>query len=82
MRRDRNLSWDNGFPYDVLSEFGISPFSNMRTVQDVEFAIPPDRIAETRNAVAALDEVRNRLFVDFFLYWGPVNAAETGSDHA
>ena len=81
LSKDVDLSWNDGFPYDVLAEYGITPFSTISEVQDVEFSIPGDRTADTRNAVFELEEVENRLFVDFFLYRRIVSPQTAGNQN-
>jgi hypothetical protein len=73
LSKDVNLRWKDGFPYDVLAEFGITPFSTIAEIQDAEYSIPGDRSADTRAAVFELERAENRLVVDFFLYLGSVS---------
>ncbi len=82
MQRDKNLSWEKGFPYDVLSRYGVTPFSSMPAVSDVEFEILAEPSADARQALAEIEQVSNRLFVDFFFYQGPVNPIGAGGEHA
>jgi hypothetical protein len=76
MKKDAATVWENGFPYDVLEEMGITPNSNMKMIHDAALQIPKDRKAAVKPAFRELQEIPRRLMVDFFLYLGSVNPKE------
>jgi len=81
MRKDAAITWNNGFPYDVLAEADITPASSMKTIRDALFRIPKERRAAARQAIRQVDEISKRLVVDFFLYQGTVRPQEDQNGH-
>lgn len=71
MFKDPLLNWPDGpFPYDALSEVGITPASDMRAVDNALFSLICQGLI-TPERRAAWDELRvaeSRLWVDLFLY--------------
>lgn len=69
MFRDNEMSWDGGFPYDVLKPAGITPASSNNDIQlSVRHFASLESVTDAREARNILRIVKDRLAVDFFYY--------------
>lgn len=66
---DPRAEWEDGFPYLVLEQVGITPASTMADVKNAGFDLmSPGLSPEWRIAWDALRFPERRLVIDFFLY--------------
>jgi hypothetical protein len=66
---DSLVTWEDGFPYLVLAEAGITPASSIADVKEASFTLMSRGMSpEQRAAWDALRFPERRLVIDFFLY--------------
>jgi hypothetical protein len=84
MRKDSLISWEDGFPYDLLAPAGIHPASTMQEIRDASFSLMAQgaMTPEIRNAWDTLRRSERRLAVDFFICETeqPVEPAPAGAE--
>lgn len=71
MIKDPSTSWDGGpFPYDALSEVGVTPQMSHADLQDVSFELLARRLMTpvTQQAWDELRVVRRRMTAELLLY--------------
>jgi hypothetical protein len=70
MRKHPLTEWEEGFPYDLLAQVGITPDSSMEEIRDDAYFILMEQGLMTAQVRRALDTLRypdRRLGVDFFM---------------
>ncbi len=69
MYKDRDMSWEGEFPYDALAPAGITPHSNMSEIlNSMGYFAQRGLVGDVNHAWSTLGMVKERLFIDFFLY--------------
>ncbi len=70
MYKDSEMVWEGEFPYDMLEPAGVHPGSSMREVTNsMGYFARQGRIAPgLHQAWSRLGMIKERLFIDFFLY--------------
>ena len=70
MKKDPEMLWEGDFPYDLLQPAGVTPYSSIREVTHAmryftqRGSLPPG----VHQALRRLEVIKERLFIDFFLY--------------
>lgn len=69
MDKDPCMFWEGEFPYDILEPAGITPYSSIRDVIDsMGYFIQHGMPSGVHQAWSKLGTIKDRLFIDFFLY--------------
>ena len=82
MEKDPDMIWEGDFPYDVLAPAGITPDSRMSEVLDsMSYFTRRREGGRAQTAWKTLRVVKERLFVDFFLYRTTLPDSEPENQH-
>jgi hypothetical protein len=66
---EQDICWEGDSPYDKLAPSGITPKSSMEEIDDsMGYFIEHDMLDEIHDTWNKLLLVKERLFIDFFLY--------------